>query len=140
VYTDVDGVKTADPRIAPEAATLARLSYSEVVELAHLGAKVIHPRAVEIAMGGQLPLQIRPTATDAPGTLVTDEAPGGALEQRAIDRPVTGIAHVSQRAQVVVDVPPEGEGRAAPAIFTALGDAGISVDMINVTPERISFI
>lgn len=137
VYTDVDGVKTADPRLVPEAVTLPRATYREVAELAHLGAKVIHPRAVEIAMNGQLPLKIKPTASDGAGTLVSDALPGNALEG-AGDRPVTGIAYVLDRAQVVVEPPEAGDG--AVQLFHALGEAAVSADMIHVAPDRIAFI
>lgn len=137
VYTDVDGVKTADPRLVPEAVTLARATYREIAELAHLGAKVIHPRAVEIAMNGHLKLKIKPTATDGAGTLVSDVHPRDEFEG-AGDRPVTGIAHVLDRAQVVVAPPEEGEG--AVQLFGALGEASVSADMIHVAPDRIAFI
>lgn len=139
VYSDVDGVKTADPRIAPHARTLARITYNEAAEMAHLGAKVLHPRAVEIAMNGNLPIKVRPTATNGAGTLVSDAAAWGDLEGPSWDRPVTGIAHVTDRLLVHVTTPPEDD-MAAVSIFHALGNAGISVDMIRVQPASISFI
>lgn len=138
VFTDVDGVKTADPRLAPQAATLKVATYQEIAELAHFGAKVIHPRAVEIAMKAKIPIKIRQTASDAPGTLVCDPPWCGDIERPAADRPVTGIAHVPGVAQAVVR-PPAGE-RAAVRLFARLGEAGISADMIHVSPERIAFI
>src|SRR5690606_13134999 len=138
VFTDVDGVKTADPRLAPQAVTLEVATYQEIAELAHFGAKVIHPRAVEIAMKGNAPIKIRQTTSDAPGTLICDGAWSGGIERPAADRPVTGIAHVSGVCQAVVS-PPAGEP-AAVRLFTRLGEAGISADMIHVTPERIAFI
>lgn len=137
VYTDVDGVKTADPRLVPEAVTLERVTYREVAELAHLGAKVIHPRAVEIAMSGQVAMRIKPVASDGAGTLVTDAHRTGEFAWTA-DRPVTGIAHVLDRIQVLVDPPAEGEG--AVQLFKELGGAGVSADMIHVSPDRIAFI
>ncbi len=142
VYTDVDGVKTADPRLAPDAATLDHLTYREVVEMAHLGAKVIHPRAVEIAMLGRLPLHIRPTTSDAPGTLVCDPpaSQGEGLEHWAEERPVTGIAHVAGQSLVQIDVPPDGSEDAPRQVFQALGEASVSADMIYVSPDRIAFI
>lgn len=139
VFTDVEGVKTADPRLAPDAATLEQVTYREVAEMAHLGAKVIHPRAVEIAMIGQVPVKVRPTESDAPGTLVCDGGPQEGLERSAADKAVTGIAHVSDRVQVLI-TPKEGEDDAAVRLFDRLGQALISVDMIYVSPDRIAFI
>lgn len=138
VFTDVDGVKTADPRLAPGAVTIEVATYQEIAELAHFGAKVIHPRAVEIAMKGKVPIKIRQTTSDAPGTLITDVAWQGNIERPAADRPVTGIAHVGGVCQAELS-PPRGEP-AAVLLFTKLGEAGISADMIHVTPERIAFI
>ncbi|BAS28395.1 aspartate kinase [Limnochorda pilosa] len=153
IYTDVDGMKTADPRLLPDAPTLARVSYREAMEMAHLGARVIHPRAVEIAMEGRLPVQIRSTLSDAPGTLVSDapawgEAPGappaahpGRVEPVAGDRLVRAIAHVGQRSRVWA-VPARGEfgGEEIHRLFRAVAGAGVSVDMIYVSPDRVSFI
>ena len=94
IYTDVDGIMTADPRIVPAASTVRCLSYREVCEMAQMGARVIHPRAVEIAMEGRLPIRIRNTFTDEEGTLVgTMTAAGGAVEIGA-DRLVASIAHI----------------------------------------------
>ncbi len=137
VYTDVDGVKTADPRLVPEAVTIARATYREVAELAHHGAKVIHPRAVEIAMNGQVAMRIKPIASDGEGTLVSDARPGAGFDGPG-DRPVTGIAHVLDLTQVLVEPPPE-EGTAV-RLFRELGEASISADMIHVAPDRIAFI
>lgn len=138
VYTDVDGVMTADPRLTPEAVTLRRATYREIAEMAHLGAKVIHPRAVVIAAGGHVPVAIKQTGSSAPGTMVRKEAESAAWE-RAADRLVTGIACVVDRAQVTLS-PPGGGSQAAAPLFQALGDAGISADMICVLPDRIAFI
>lgn len=136
IYTDVDGVKTADPRLVPDAITLEHMTYAEVVEMALLGAKVIHPRAVEIAREGRVPLKVRATTGSGAGTLITDGRPATRAADQMIDRPVVGIAHVLGRAHVTLDVhaaPPE----AVSGVFRALGDAGISVDMIDVSPEQI---
>lgn len=148
IYTDVDGMKAADPRLMPEAPTLIRVSYREAMEMAYLGARVVHPRAVEIAMEGRVPIQIRSTLVDAPGTLVTDGLqgnPGEALPLREAparaDRPVRAIAHVGPRSRVWA-VPARGEfdGEEIHQLFQAVADAGISVDMIYVSPDRLSFI
>lgn len=148
IYTDVDGMKSADPRLLPDAPTLHRVSYREAMEMAYLGARVIHPRAVEIAMEGRVPLQIRSTLSEAPGTLVSD-APSGSPWARhpgcevaaTRERPVRAIAHVAPRCRVWA-VPARGEfgGDEVHRIFQAVADAGVSVDMIYVSPDRLSFI
>ncbi|MDI6870056.1 MAG: aspartate kinase [Bacillota bacterium] len=138
IFTDVEGVMTADPRLVPEARLLERVTYAEVAEMAHLGAKVIHPRAVEIAAAGRVPLRIKSTLSDAPGTLIADSPPTG-VEIRG-DRVVTGIAHVPALGQLRV----RGAGGQDLAdrqveLFAVLARAGISVDLINVSPDLVSF-
>ncbi|HHT27332.1 MAG TPA: aspartate kinase [Firmicutes bacterium] len=136
IYTDVDGVKTADPRLVPDALTLRRMTYAEVIEMALLGAKVIHPRAVEIAREAGLPLKILCASGETTGTLITRGQTDGRLDSFDKDRPVVGIAHVLGRAQVQLDI--DGRhGSGVSQIFQSLGDAGISVDMIQVSPESI---
>ncbi|OUM95219.1 MAG: aspartate kinase [Firmicutes bacterium ZCTH02-B6] len=139
IFKDVEGVYTADPRLVPDAVRLERLSYREIVEMAHLGAKVVHPRAVEIAMEGRVPLRIRPTVGDGPGTLVCDGF-GESLSQGA-DRIVTGIAHVPGRVQFRLSNggSPDGD-QIARDVFTGLGRSGVSADMICVSPEAVAFI
>lgn len=137
IYTDVDGIKTADPRIIPDAVTLGSITYSEAVELAHLGAKVIHPRAVQIAMASRVPIRVRRNGSDSPGTLITSglyEGPGAVLYP---DRTVTGIACV--RGQVYVKVEAENGGEGLLGLFDRLASAGISLDMIHVTRGRLAF-
>ncbi|HHV62310.1 MAG TPA: aspartate kinase [Firmicutes bacterium] len=140
IYTDVDGVMTADPRMVPEARPLKIMTYREVAEMAHLGARVIHPRAVEIAMEKGVPLRIKCTFSDAPGTLITDSGRG--IEGTAIrsDKVVTGVAHIANVAQIKIttreDVNKSGLVR---TVFRALADASISVDIINVFPQMIAF-
>ncbi|MBI2915164.1 MAG: aspartate kinase [Firmicutes bacterium] len=141
IYTDVDGVKTADPRLVPEAKTLEQVTYREVAELAHLGAKVIHPRAVEIAMEGRVPLKVLAIASDGPGTLIWDGKKGAGAERIAGDKVVTGITHIPGMAHVVVR--PENGVRGAGialAMFERVAEKGISIDLIHVTPERVAFI
>jgi aspartate kinase len=132
IFTDVDGVKTADPRIVPQARTLQVSTYDEVAQMAHYGAKVIHPRAVEIAMQYSLPLRIKATAGGGPGTLVT-YAPEAAGPRAAFARssPVTAVTQVSGLVQVEVATPGESRGV---RMYQALADAGVSVDLINASP------
>ena len=73
IYTDVEGIMTADPHLVKEASILKQISYGEVCQMAHQGAKVIHPRAVEIAMKKNIPLIVKSTFSDAPGTLITND-------------------------------------------------------------------
>ncbi|HHV93253.1 MAG TPA: aspartate kinase [Firmicutes bacterium] len=138
IYTDVDGVMTADPRVEPNARRLDTVTYREIAEMAHLGAKVIHPRAVEIAMEGHIPLRIRATGSKSPGTLVQGAA--SQVEIRS-DRVVTGIAHVGGMVQIQLETAADfNRSDLGLAIFQGLANAGISLDMIYVSPNRIAFI
>jgi aspartate kinase len=140
IYTDVDGVMTADPRLVPQAKPLATMTYNEVCEMAHLGAKVVHPRAVEIAMEGRIPLRIRSTFSDSLGTLITD---AGSIHSTEIkgDKVVTGLAHVAEMAFVKIHSEEDlnDTGRML-EIFRRMAEAGISVDMIQVSPREVGFI
>jgi aspartate kinase len=138
IYTDVDGVKTADPRLVPAARTLTVTTYDEIAQLAHYGAKVVHPRAVEIAMQHRVPLRIKSTFSNGPGTLITYgwESAGTAFSELYVDRPVTGVTHVLGLAQVQIDLP---NRRRSLEIFRSLADAGVSVDLINVSPRSVTF-
>ena len=138
IYTDVDGLMTADPRVEPHARRLETVTYREIAEMAHLGAKVIHPRAVEIAMEGHIPLRIRATGSSSPGTLVHSAASQVVIRG---DRVVTGIAHVGGMVQVQLETVSDfNRSELGLAIFQGLAKAGISLDMIYVSPNRISFI
>lgn len=140
IYTDVDGIKTADPRIVPEAVTLERVTYAEAIEMAHLGARVVHPRAVEVAMAAEIPLKVRETGSEAPGTLISSTNAPGPQAVTYSERPVTGIAHVADRAYVQVRAAGESDRVAHFGIFEMLGNAGVNVDMIRLSPDRVSFI
>ncbi|NMB45896.1 MAG: aspartate kinase [Firmicutes bacterium] len=138
IYTDVDGVMTADPRVEPNARRLETVTYREIAEMAHLGAKVIHPRAVEIAMEGHIPLRIRATGSSSLGTMV--QGFGERVEIRG-DRVVTGIAHIGGMVQVQLETTADfNQSELGLAIFRGLARNGISLDMIYVSPRRISFI
>lgn len=138
IYTDVDGVYTADPRVVPDARALAALSYEELAQMAEQGARVVHPRAVEIAMRGNVPLRIKNTFGDGPGTLITHAwRLQGAWQEAREGRLVTGVVHLP--GMTLVRVWPGG-GAGDRAMFRALAEAGISLDMINVAPDRKAFI
>jgi len=140
IFKDVPGVYTADPRLVPDAAMLERVTYREIVELAHSGAKVVHPRAVEIAMAGRIPMRILATDGRRPGTLV-DDAGGVGRSMFEADRVVTGVAHVPSRVQFRLPaLDAAGVGDNTLALFAALGAAKVSVDMIDVSDAGIGFI
>ncbi len=139
IYTDVEGIMTADPRIVHDAKTLDVITYNEIVQLAHQGAKVIHPRAVEIAMQKNIPLRVKCTFSDAPGTLVTAQADDGTIEIKK-DRVITGIAHIPNVTQLKIVTANYPEVDDAPLrIFKAMALAGISVDFINVYLEAVVY-
>jgi aspartate kinase len=136
IYTDVDGVKTADPRLVPEARTLTVTTYDEIAQMAHYGAKVVHPRAVEIAMQHRVPLRIRSTFDPTPGTLITYSLESaGAWDQAGVSRSVTGVTHVTGLCQVTLD----GADDQFVQVFRVLADAGISIDLINLSPGLCRF-
>jgi len=123
IYTDVDGVYSTDPRVVRCARQLKEISYDEMLELAHLGAAVLHPRAVECAKNHRVPLVVRSSFTNGEGTLVKEEV---GLEQGMI---VRGIAYEKQIARVTVWDVPERPGQLF-RIFSALAAAAINVDII----------
>jgi aspartate kinase len=123
IFTDVDGVFTADPNIASDARKLERISYEEMLELASLGAKVLQIRSVEMAMKYGVPVRVRSTFTRGPGTLVTREDPS--MESIV----VSGVSCDRNEARVVLRRVPDVPGIAA-KVFTPLSNANIVVDMI----------
>ncbi|WP_219836713.1 aspartate kinase [Paenibacillus sp. R14(2021)] len=132
IYTDVNGILTADPRIVKDARPLTIISYSEIGNMARQGAKVIHPRAVEIAQQARIPLRVRSTFSEDEGTLVTDTV--HALKSSFVrDRHVTGVAHVSGVTQITVQAQ-DGHTDVQLQVFQAMAKHHISVDFINVNP------
>ena len=123
IYTDVTGIYTADPRVAPDARKLDEISYDEMLELATLGAKVMHPRAVELGAVFDMPILVASSFSEEPGTLIHKET---AMEVR---NKVRGIAHDFDVAKITVVGVPDRPGIAA-AIFAPLAAAGLSVDTI----------
>lgn len=135
IFTDVDGMMTADPRIVEHARSLPKVSYNEVSNMAYQGAKVIHPRAVEIAMTAKIPMRIRSTYLESTGTLVTslaDEAGNFDVKERM----VTGVAHVTNLTQISVTTETV---KAQQQAFKILADAGISLDFINISTNSVIF-
>ena len=135
IYTDVEGIMTADPRLVPDAKVLNFLDYAEVFQMASQGSKVIHPRAVELAMQCNIPLVVKSTFSDAPGTTIANAVH---YENRH-GRPVTAVAHILQVARVSIATPSD-DGSLELDIFSRLAGAGVSVDLINVSPEVKRFI
>jgi aspartate kinase len=136
IYTDVQGVYTADPRIVTHAKKIDKISYEEMMEMSSVGAKVLQTRSVELAMKEKVPLQVLSSfeealGSDLPGTLVVDE--GDIVEQEI----VSGVAHSRDEAKVTLRQLPDVPGVAA-KIFGALADANVNVDMIvqNISVDR----
>jgi len=137
IYTDVDGIFTADPRIVPTARQIPRISYEETLEMAANGAKILHLRCVEYARRNAMPIHVRSSFSTKEGTWVvsaedvhlnataTQESDGTSMEQAII----SGVAHDRSEAKITVVGVPDKIGEAA-AIFRALADAQINIDMI----------
>ena len=123
IYTDVDGVYTADPRVVKHASKLSEIAYEEMLELASSGSKVMQNRAVEFAQKFNVVFEVRSSFNNNPGTIVKEEA--ASME----DVVVSGVALDKNQAKVVVSDLPDHPGTAA-ELFNALADADISVDMI----------
>jgi len=123
IYTDVDGVYTADPNVVPDARKLARITYDEMLEMASLGAKVLQSRSVEFAKKYAVPVHVRSTFKANAGTLVTKE------EQGMEEVVVTGVTHDRGQAKISILRVPDRPGIAA-QVFGAIADKGIVVDMI----------
>jgi len=137
IFTDVEGVLTADPRIVGDAKPLEQVSYLEICNMANNGAKVIHPRAVEAAMDADIPVRIRSTFSDGVGTLVAGQS---ALRSRGMapDRLITGIAHSTNVSQIQVFAE-EGQYDLQLRVFKSMAAHGISVDLINVNPSGVAY-
>ncbi len=124
IYTDVEGVYTTDPRVVPNASKLDIVSYEEMLELAHAGANVLHPRSVETAKQYSVPLRVRSSFNlDNMGTLIVG------VDEMEINKPVTGVAADSSQVRVVVCEVPDTPGEAA-TLFSSLAEKNVSVDMI----------
>ncbi len=135
IFTDVDGVKTADPDAVKEAPTLRQVTYDEVAEIAHLGAKVVHPRAAEIAMNYDIPLWVKNTFSDDIGTEIVsrDKFPG---------RRVTGVTHTGKLVFLQFDLSGADQAHRAKlesSIYGTMERYGVQLFMLNVSPESTGF-
>jgi aspartate kinase len=126
IYTDVDGIFSADPRVVPNARKLKTVTYEEMLELAASGAKVLHLRCVEYARRYDLPIHVRSSFTTNEGTWVVKDHPQGGEMEQAI---ISGIAHDKSEAKITIVGVPDRTGVAA-RIFHAIADADINIDMI----------
>jgi aspartate kinase len=132
IYTDVDGVFTADPRIVPNARHIAQITYEEMLELAACGAKVLMLRCVEYARRSGIPIHVRSSYSNKPGTLVT-----GSMEDLPVEQAlITGVAHDRSEAKITIVGVPDEPGVAA-RIFSTVAAAESNIDMIvqNVSTE-----
>ncbi len=133
IYTDVNGIMTADPRVCPSAKTIDEISYTEVFQMADGGAKVIHPRAVEIARRAGISLVIKNTFNDSEGTNIMSY---NKLDKKKLlpDQLITSIAHRKGRIQCLLEGHLEDE-----VFFQHLAQEDVSIDMINIFPNRRIF-
>ena len=131
IYTDVEGLMTADPRVVADANMISKAEYSEVRALALNGAKVIHPEALEFANGAGVPLRIRSSESSNPGTLVSFSEPS---------RPVTGIASFSDIDFFRLPRTEQGPYALGLGVFSSIAAANISVHFIDVRPGETTFV
>ncbi|MEG0353183.1 MAG: aspartate kinase [Cellulosilyticaceae bacterium] len=129
IFTDVDGIMTADPRVCEKANIIPAISYNEIFQMADSGAKVIHPRAVEYAMRANIPVVIKNTFSEAEGTYIVQSVRN--MEQNMQHRVITGVAHRCNRIQfkiidnVLADID----------LLQEIAKAEISIDLINIFPD-----
>jgi len=133
IYTDVDGIMTADPRIVSEASLIQQINYNEVFQFAEQGAKVIHPKAVEIAMKANIPLVIKNTLSDCKGTIINNEGFQGSSKL------ITGITHMSNRVQIKVMLANNMDNNLYNNLLELLAENFISIDLINIFPKEHIF-
>lgn len=135
IYTDVDGIKTADPRFVPTAPTMRKVSYAEVAEMAHLGAKVLHPRSAEIAMRYAIPLWVKNSFSGEEGTEIVPE-------DVSYRRACTGITHSGKLTYLQFDLTHldnEKRAKVELGLFGTMAGGGISVHMVNLSPHGMGF-
>lgn len=137
IYTDVDGVLTADPRVHAGASFLTEVDFEEMSELAGHGSKVVHPRAVDLAADYAVPVWVKNTFGERYGTFLSQVPQREAFEKLRL---VTAVAHRSGLSQVTVTLPEENVGESAIQILETMATAGISLDLVNFAGSRMVFI
>lgn len=138
IYTDVDGIMTADPRIVADASMIDSILYDEMFQMAEYGSKVIHPKAVEIAMESNIPIIIKNTKTDTQGTLITNDYRALRHRKDSGNKIITSVTQIDNRVQI--NIVPNIGNKDNQILFDSIAKAGISIDMINIYPEKIYFI
>jgi aspartate kinase len=133
IFTDVDGIMTADPRIVSDAALIEEISYNEVFQLADEGAKVIHPRAVEIAMKANIPLVIKNTMSECGGTIISS------YRKQKSDNVIIGITSMGDRVQITMDTQQNSGNAHYPHVLDEVAKSRISIDLINIFPKEKVF-
>ena len=133
IYTDVDGIMTADPRLVKDASVINSISYEEVFQLAGKGAKVIHPKAVKYAKEANIPILIKNTMNDTIGTLINS------IGDREEDKPVTSITNQNHRIQVTVNYEDNKYNDNYKNVLEIIAENKISLDLINIFPNRQIF-
>jgi len=133
IYTDVDGVFTADPKLVPEAYTISEITFEEVGEMAHHGAKVLHPKAVSFSMQDNIPIRVRSTFSDKPGTMVHGEP----VKFQPV---VTAVTHIPDVAYIQIEISGIHVDEARHRIFKVFSEAGVSLDLITITGNLVDFI
>lgn len=138
IYTDVDGIMTADPGIVHDAIPLEAVTYTEMCNFAFQGAKVIHPRAVEFAMQSNIPICVRSIQSDQPGTFVVNRNDREQYVENGHDRVITGVTQMPNLTQIKVPTK-RGQMDIQLKVFQSMAENGISVDFINVNPSEIAY-
>jgi aspartate kinase len=132
IYTDVDGIFSADPRIVPNARKLDKVTFEEMLEMAACGAKVLMLRCVEYARRYNIPVHVRSSYSDRPGTVVI-----GSIKDKAMEDPIlTGVAHDRSEAKVTIAGIPDLPGYAA-KVFRAVADADVNIDMVLQNVSKV---
>ncbi|WP_294185965.1 aspartate kinase [uncultured Clostridium sp.] len=133
IYTDVDGIMTADPRIVKDATLISSISYNEIFQLADQGAKVIHPRAVDCARKANIPILIKNTMNNCKGTLINSNG------NQNTNKIISGITHLNNRTQVTVRFKDNKDNRSYRYLLDILAKNKISLDLINIFPTEQIF-
>lgn len=133
IYTDVDGIMTADPRIVKDAVLINNISYNEVFQLAHEGAKVIHPKAVDYAKKANIPILIKNTMSECNGTLIND------IGNKNNKKIISGITNLNNRVQIKVSLKENINNIKYRELLNILAQNKISLDLINIFPKEQIF-
>lgn len=133
IYTDVDGIMTADPRIVKNATLISSISYNEIFQLADQGAKIIHPRAVDCARKANIPIVIKNTMGNCNGTLINDEG------NKNNSKIISGITHLNNRTQVTIRLNENRNNDNYRYLLSILANHKISLDLINIFPTEQIF-